>query len=63
MTYLKPLVPRFLLFNMLLDVAHQQTVIVLESDRGCLDNKSLGQFTRSIVRDRYHSRVGHGMVS
>ena len=63
MTNLKPLVPRFLLLDIFLDVARQQAVAVLQSDRGRLDNESLGQLARSIIRDRYHSRVGHGRVS
>ena len=63
MTNLEPFVPRFFPLDVFLDVAHQQAIIILESDRGRLDNESFGQFTRSIVRDRYHSRVGHGRVS
>ena len=62
-TDLKPLVPRFFPFHVFLDVAHQQAVIILKPDRGRLDDESFGQFPRSIVRDRYHSRVGHSRVS
>ena len=63
MANLEPLVPRFFPLDMFLDVAHQQTVIILESGRRRLDNESFGQFARSIIRDRYHSRIGNGRVS
>ena len=62
LTAFQPLMPGFMLFNMFLDFSHEHAVIVFQTHRRRLDDKSFRKLTGSVVRDRNNGCVANSRV-
>ena len=62
LAHLQPLMSRFLLFDMLLDIADDHAIVLFQRNRGSFDHVGFGQFSRCIVGHRNDANIRNGRM-